>query len=219
MKKLIYLTLLFCLVGVIQSMAQDKIYKKDGAVLETKVVEVGTTEIKYKAFANLSGPIYTIAKASILKIVYENGTEETYDLQEVSLTERRAQNIYVELLGQGLLFTANYDTRFSNKRNGLGGRIGIGAIGGDGDNIVTIPISLNYLLGEGKNFFEVGIGATYATASVLDTNGSAVFGTMSFMYRLQPIKSGFNLRVGFTPIFNADAFIPYYAGISLGYTF
>ncbi|MBD3749037.1 MAG: hypothetical protein IE931_06035 [Sphingobacteriales bacterium] len=219
MKKLIYLTLLFLSIGIIQAKAQDKIYKKDGGVLETKVTEVGNTEIKYKVFANLNGPIYTISKSAILKIVYENGTVETYDQPEAPTIERRAQNVYVELLGQGLLFTANYDTRFSKKRNGLGGRIGIGAIGSDGDNIVTIPISLNYLLGEGKNFFEIGLGATYATASVLDTNGSTVFGTMSFMYRLQPVKSGFNLRVGFTPIFNADAFIPYYAGISLGYTF
>lgn len=219
MKKLIYLTFLFLSVGIIQAKAQDKIYKKDGGVLETKVTEVGSNEIKYKVFANLNGPIYTISKSAILKIVYENGTVETYNQPETPVIERRAQNVYVELLGQGLLFTANYDTRFSKKRNGLGGRIGIGAIGSDGDNIVTIPVSLNYLLGEGKNFFEIGLGATYATASVLDTNGSAVFGTMSFMYRLQPVKSGFNLRVGFTPIFNADAFIPYYAGVSLGYTF
>jgi len=34
----------------------------------------------------------------------------------------------VELGGQGLLLTANYDTRFGNSRNGLGGRAGIGYI-------------------------------------------------------------------------------------------
>lgn len=206
-------------MGIIEAKSQDKIYKKDGTVLEAKVTEVGSSEIKYKAFANLNGPVYTISKESILKIVYENGNIETYNIIEVALEEKRAQNIYVELAGQGLVFTANYDTRFSNKRNGLGGRIGIGAIGGGGDNLVTIPVSLNYLLGEGKNFFEIGLGATYANASFLDSNGSTVFGTMSFMYRLQPIKSGFSFRGGFTPIFNADVFIPYYAGISLGYTF
>nr|MBC7612395.1 hypothetical protein [Pseudopedobacter sp.] len=221
MKKIIYLSFLFIFLGILQSKAQDKIYKKDGTVLEAKVTEVGSSEIKYKAFANLNGPVYTIAKAAILKITYENGNVENYDATSKNIEEsqRRAQNIYVELAGQGLVFTANYDTRFSNKRNGLGGRIGIGAIGGGGDNLVTIPVSLNYLLGEGKNFFEIGLGATYANASFLDSNGSTVFGTMSFMYRLQPIKSGFSFRGGFTPIFNADAFIPYYAGISLGYTF
>lgn len=221
MKKIIFLCSIFLLLGFTGAYAQDKIYKKGGEVLEVKVTEVGTKEIKYKAFANLNGPVYTIEKQQIIKIVYEAGNTETFDeiAVNIDVPEKRAQNIYMELGGQGLVFTANYDTRFSNKRNGLGGRIGIGAIGGGGDNLITIPVSLNYLLGEGKNLFEIGLGATYANASFLDSNGSTVFGTMSFMYRLQPIKSGFSFRGGFTPIFNADAFIPYYAGISLGYTF
>lgn len=142
----------------------------------------------------------------------------------------RTQNVYVELAGQGLILTANYDTRFSNKRNGIGGRIGIGYIADSGDHITTIPIGLNYLLGKGRNFFEVGLGATYFGTSSRnndflfsnssgDSSVNTVIGTMSFSYRLQPIDSGFSLRAGITPVFNGDGFIPYYAGLSLGYTF
>ncbi len=137
----------------------------------------------------------------------------------------RAQNVFVEVGGQGLLFTANYDTRFSNRRDGLGGRAGIGYIASDGDNATTIPLSLNYLLGKGKHFFEVGLGATIIATSgndnsfFFDGNNSNVIGTMSFSYRLQPVDSGFAFRVGLTPIFNGDFFIPYYGGLSLGYTF
>jgi hypothetical protein len=223
MKKLIYLSILFVCISFLNANAQDKIYKTNGEVIEVKVTEVGAKEIKYKVFANLNGPIYTIDKALIIKVVYEGGKSETYEASpEASLPkleEKRAQNIFMELGAQGLIFTANYDTRFSNKRNGIGGRIGVGAVGGGGDNIVTIPISLNYLLGDGKNLFEIGLGATYASADLFDSNGSAVFGTMSFMYRLQPEKSGFSFRGGFTPIFYKSVFIPYFAGISLGYTF
>ncbi|MFC5282421.1 hypothetical protein [Pedobacter alpinus] len=220
MKKFNLIAFIF-MVSAFVAKAQDKIYKTNGQVLETKVLEISTIEIKYKVFANLNGPTYTIPKTEALKVVYENGTTETFTDSEtkVAVEAKRAQNIFVELGGQGLVFTANYDTRFSNKRNGIGGRIGIGAIGGDGANVMTIPVSLNYLLGEGKNFFEIGLGATYANASIFDSNGSAVFGTMSFMYRLQPVKSGFSFRGGFTPFFNSDVFIPYYVGISLGYTF
>lgn len=136
----------------------------------------------------------------------------------------RAQNVFVEVGGQGLLFTANYDTRFANRRDGLGGRAGIGYIAADGNNATTIPLSLNYLLGKGKHFFEVGLGATILAVdgdegSFFDNNTSNVIGTMSFSYRLQPVDSGFALRAGLTPIFNSDFFIPYYAGLSLGYTF
>lgn len=228
MKKLIYLSVFFVIVGFLNASAQDKIYKTNGEVIEVKVTEVGAKEIKYKVFANLNGPIYTLEKGLIIKVVYEGGKVETYEgIVETSLSqveEKRAQNIYVEFLGQGLLFTANYDTRFSNKRNGIGGRIGIGGIGGGGDSFVSIPVSLNYLLGEGKNFFEIGLGATYASVSgnsdsIFSDGGNTVIGTMSFMYRLQPIKSGFSFRGGFTPIFTKDGFIPYYAGLSLGYTF
>jgi hypothetical protein len=142
----------------------------------------------------------------------------------------RAQNVFVELGGQGLLLTANYDTRFSNRRDGLGGRAGIGYIAADGDNATTVPLSLNYLLGKGNKFFEIGLGATLLASKVkgsffFDTgdgeteSNSNVVGTMSFAYRVQPVDSGFSFRAGLTPIFNSDFFIPYFGGVSLGYTF
>jgi len=152
-------------------------------------------------------------------------SSEDVRLKLPSGDERRAQNVFVELGGQGLLFTANYDSRFSNRRDGLGGRIGIGYIASDGDNATTVPLSLNYLLGKGKHFFEIGLGATLlATGGNEDTfffnnNSSKVIGTMSFAYRLQPVDSGFSLRVGLTPVFNTSFFIPYFGGLSLGYTF
>lgn len=137
----------------------------------------------------------------------------------------RAQNVFVEVGGQGLLFTANYDTRFGNRRDGLGGRVGIGYISADGDNATTVPLSLNYLLGKNNKFFEIGLGATILATGgsedsfFFDDNNSNVIGTMSFTYRVQPVDSGFSFRAGITPVFNADFFIPYYGGISLGYTF
>lgn len=138
--------------------------------------------------------------------------------------QSRAQNVFVEIGGQGLLFTANYDTRFSNRRDGLGGRAGIGYISIDGDNITTIPFGLNYLLGSNKHFFEVGLGATVIATSgndftLFDEESSNLLGTMSFSYRLQPVNSGFAFRAGLTPIFGKNFFIPYFAGLSLGYTF
>ncbi len=139
--------------------------------------------------------------------------------------EKRAQNIFIELGGQGLLFTANYDSRFSNKRDGLGGRIGIGYIAEGGDKATTVPIALNYLLGKGKHYFEMGLGTTFQSTRgdkesfYSDKNNSSFLGTMSFAYRLQPIDRGFSLRVGLSPVFNKNFFIPYYAGLSLGYSF
>lgn len=224
------LTLLtFALFSASIVQAQDKIYKKTGEILETKVLEIGSAEIRYKVFTNQTGPTYTLPKSQLVKIVYQNGEIENFQAKatDPALTVeavKRAQNVFVEFGAQGLLFTANYDTRFSNSRKGLGGRIGIGAIAVDGVSLVTVPVSLNYLLGEGKHFFEIGLGATYAKFSddeeeIFFGSTDGVIGTMAFMYRLQPQTSGFSFRGGFTPFFNKDGFIPYYGGISLGYTF
>jgi len=150
--------------------------------------------------------------------------------QETGGDAKRAQNVFIEVGGQGLALTANYDSRFTKKRDGLGGRIGIGHIASDGSSVTTVPVSLNYLLGKERQFFEVGLGATFATATLdgnffdfddndEDESGNGVIGTMSFAYRLQPVDSGFAFRAGFTPIFGRNFFIPYYFGLSLGYTF
>ncbi|MES2830136.1 MAG: hypothetical protein V4687_18400 [Bacteroidota bacterium] len=156
-----------------------------------------------------------IAVLALLAISYKAEAQDT---------TRRAQNIFIELGGQGLTFTANYDTRFKNTRTGIGGRAGIGYISDSGDRITTIPISLNYLMGKGNKFFEIGLGATYlatsgSTSVLFSENESNVIGTMSFFYRVQPIDSGFSFRAGLSPVFSKDFFIPYYGGLSLGYTF
>jgi hypothetical protein len=56
--------------------SQDIIIKRNGSQIKGKVVEVGTTEIKYKLPDNLDGPLYAVDKNSISKIIYENGRVE-----------------------------------------------------------------------------------------------------------------------------------------------
>lgn len=60
------------------AIGQDKIYRQNGKVLLAKVVEVGSSEVKYREFDNLNGPIYVLESDRIKKIVYENGKVETF---------------------------------------------------------------------------------------------------------------------------------------------
>ena len=71
-----YLMILFVPIGM---SAQDVIVKKDGSTIMSKVIEVGTSEIKYKKWTNKSGPTYTIAVGDLLAINYENGDKDTFD--------------------------------------------------------------------------------------------------------------------------------------------
>jgi hypothetical protein len=56
--------------------AQDKIYRKNSEVVNAKIIEISSSEIKYKLYDNPDGPIYVLEKDRITKIVYENGKTE-----------------------------------------------------------------------------------------------------------------------------------------------
>jgi hypothetical protein len=75
--------------------------------------------------------------------------------------QNRAQSVYFEILGPGVLYSFNYDSRFQNTPDGLGGRIGVSLIVADGSSLFTLPAMVNYLLGNDGKYFEMGLGATY----------------------------------------------------------
>lgn len=73
--------------------AQDMIVKKDGSIIQAKVSEIGTSEVKYKKWSNQDGPSYAIAKSEILAINYQNGDKDTFsDAQPITTQEPSEQN-------------------------------------------------------------------------------------------------------------------------------
>ena len=76
MKKILFFLLL---LAATSTQAQDVIVKRDGSTILSKVIEITTTEVKYKRFSNQNGPTYTISKAELQAINYENGEKETFD--------------------------------------------------------------------------------------------------------------------------------------------
>ena len=73
-KKLyIYLLLFFG----ISAFAQDTIFTNTSQTLLVRVLEISKTETSYKNFFNPDGIIRTLANDQILRIVYENGKEES----------------------------------------------------------------------------------------------------------------------------------------------
>ena len=64
------------------SYAQDIIVMRDGSIVQSKVTEITSSEVKYKKYSNLDGPLYTIDKNTILAINYENGEKETFEITE-----------------------------------------------------------------------------------------------------------------------------------------
>lgn len=61
-----------------QLSAQDKIYKMRGNVINAKVIEIGTDEIKYLLTSSPDGPVYVVDKSSLNRIEFADGRVEKY---------------------------------------------------------------------------------------------------------------------------------------------
>lgn len=66
--------------------AQDRIYKKNGEVIESKVKEINAKTIVFKKWNNLDGPDYSIPKNDANKIVFQNGVEEIFSTEAIPTT-------------------------------------------------------------------------------------------------------------------------------------
>lgn len=78
MKKIIF-SALATIFTLINCYSQDIITKKNSEDIQAKVIEVTTTEIKYKKFDNQNGPTFTLLKSDVLMIRYENGSKDIFN--------------------------------------------------------------------------------------------------------------------------------------------
>lgn len=136
-----------------------------------------------------------------------------------------ASAVYVELLGNGLLYSVNYDHRVTPHLSARVGFMGLGAAdetvrGG----VVAAPVMLNYLFGEGSSHFEVGVGLMFSAGAIDQVEPAkqesfrGAVGTGTLGYRYQRPQGGMIFRAGLTPFFNASGFAPS-VGVSVGYGF
>lgn len=152
-------------------------------------------------------------------------------------------SLYLEIAGNGILYTVNYDRRFTNK---ISGRLGVMRAGAFGVSFTAVPLTGSYLVGSGNHRFELGLGPQFLRVSVdasdavsgvtggtgnistsnsssgglgFDEDATTVAATGIIGYRYQPMNGGFVFRIGLTPTFAPGAgFLPW-GGLSLGYSF
>ena len=76
MKYVFGLLLILCCSSFIS--AQDTLIKRSGENIPVKVIEVGTSEVKYKKYDNLNGPNFTELKSNLSLIIYQNGSKDDF---------------------------------------------------------------------------------------------------------------------------------------------
>jgi hypothetical protein len=72
------LLLIICVSFTTMSRAQDTVSKRNGEKIAAKVLEVNTTDIKFKRADSPDGPIYSLSLWELEYILYAGGRKESY---------------------------------------------------------------------------------------------------------------------------------------------
>ena len=141
--------------------------------------------------------------------------------------------IYVELGGNGLWYSVNYERMMQSHLAVRGGisYLSIGASSGTASASVSsigFPLTASYLVGAGSSKLELGGGLLVEKFSGSASSGfgekaqAGVFypmGTFVLGYRYSPMGGGFNFKIAMTPVYHPDlGFFPW-GGISFGVGF
>lgn len=134
-----------------------------------------------------------------------------------------AQSVYGEIGGSGLFFSGNYDFMFKGQK-GLGARVGFGFFGISGASVVTVPVGLNYLIGNtAPSYFQLAFSATYVTGSIDIGSGNAHGGGMMYLpsigYRYAPKDKGVTGQIYVGPIIIGGTAVFPFGGLAFGYKF
>lgn len=121
MKKIIKTIFFIAIIFVYSNLsyAQDMITKKTGEDISAKVLEVTTSEIKFKKSDNLEGPIFSILKSDVLIIRYKNGTKDVFNIPK----DGNSQTVVGEQINENDMFSkGKTDARsfYRGKNSGSG---------------------------------------------------------------------------------------------------
>jgi hypothetical protein len=148
------------------------------------------------------------------------------------------KSVFLEIGGNGMAFSANFDSRFTKSEKGFGYRVGVGGIPATNSNVdilypstpfvLSVPVAINHLAGKAPNYFESGLGFTYMYTSGTissdfwgyeeDITGSYAAFVPSIGYRHAKAGKAFQYRVILSPVF-AKGGTTFWGGFSAGYKF
>ncbi|MBI4647700.1 MAG: hypothetical protein HY738_14210 [Bacteroidia bacterium] len=167
--------------------------------------------------------------SSQLSLLYNIDNKKSKGEKPKKDSNHQAKNsVFFELLGNGIIYSLNYD-RIVLQKNGLktSARFGIAIIPfGDINHLYITEI--NQLIGCGNSYFEIGLGITQLY--VFSKEGTSFFGLDDYDYfgfirigyRHQKPKGGLFYRIGITPFMfleeSYNKLYPYF-GFSIGKSF
>ncbi len=141
--------------------------------------------------------------------------------------------IFSEIGTPSLGISLNCDVRFQKgKNNGIGGQVGIGLCPTEDGLLTALPLGINYLLGQKRNLFEIGViltpfltrterGASSECMRVIYGWGFSI--NPVFAWRYQPENEGLFFGAGISPLISSEQEIvpnlPVGGFVRMGYAF
>ncbi len=154
-------TILFCLLGLLCAQtlsAQDKIYRKNGDILNVKIIEVDPDLIKYRQADAGDSILFSLEKDKISKVVYSTGKSEVFtdNLRNPELyADQRQKAIKVNFLSPLFGFTQfSYEQLI---RPGQSFEIGVGIIGLGRNQELSVNDGETFHRSAGGAFVEGGV--------------------------------------------------------------
>ena len=95
MKKLLFVIPLLVFFNYL-GFSQDTIVTETNSIILSKVLEITTTEVKYKKFDNIDGPSYSVLKSEISMIKFSNGTTEKFSHGDAALLDKATIYVFRE---------------------------------------------------------------------------------------------------------------------------
>jgi hypothetical protein len=136
----------------------------------------------------------------------------------------KKNDVYLELAGNGIYGSINYERIIKAGKGVLTFRIGAGYYSGDQEFRMSLPTGVNYLfpLRNKNSFIDLGVGATWASAPGLITDSkTGVRDYSKYIVNFVPslgwrthIKNSYMFRASLTPIINNNRLLP-----SMGFSF
>ncbi len=151
----------------------ERVYLKDSSFHEGYIIEQEPTKLlkidRIKQKDTVTVPFTDIWK--ITKVYITDSVKTNKKKAPAISANRYLKAIYGELLGNGGLYSVNFDMRTAKgRRDGWGIRAGFEYLGLATDSagvkqlsvsLLGLPFAVNYLFGKKRGFLELGLGATW----------------------------------------------------------
>lgn len=227
MKKILILILLISNI----TFSQDIIVKKNQEEVKAKVIEISSSDIKFKEFEFQDGPTRNIAISEVFMVIYENGKRETFNQESSKNTnsslgnsEFRKKRLNLDLIAIGENGPTSISYEIINEDGSRGIEFPISVYFNDGGIVgYTIGANLKYYVSskQGKGFYvgpSLGLGVFDWGNYYTSTDFSVYLGVkLGYQYPISDLF-GINIAGNAGGISNFDDFDGAYS-LNLGVNF